>query len=206
MEGSTYMAYVLLTYLVVVYIYGVVTYFNLKNKCSKLRNTGAPGQFCVSPESRTSRCWNSGNELHCSHCIFGFKSAVSGGHVCKSNRDVSEDVSSLSECRYALQDQLPKINIVKPDELSVNVEYATDTDYQLPTEDNKTNILTTLKKNCFYDLKISSQVPVKTKCENVTKDGDGICRKDYDTFVTSQKIRYRPELNQDPELTITQET
>lgn len=82
-----YIIHILVIYSIFVYIYGVVTYFTLKNTCSSLRNTGPPGQKCVSPFSRTARCWNEGSELSCSHCIFGYKPDQSGGHVCKSSTD-----------------------------------------------------------------------------------------------------------------------
>ena len=89
-EESIYIVYVLLIYFIVVYVYGVVTYFSYKSTCSKLKNTGSPGQVCVSPDSRTARCWNSGSQLSCSHCVFGYKSAQTG-HVCKSKDDIVGD-------------------------------------------------------------------------------------------------------------------
>lgn len=213
------MVYILLTYFIVTYIYGVITYFNLKNKCSRLRNTGAPGQSCVSPESRTSKCWNSGNELNCSHCMFGFKSADSGGHVCKSNNNLSDDLLSLSTCRYSTSESLLKVDTellnLSDEESSVKVEYKTRSEYkELPSgqplqDQEKTirdEIFETLKENCFYDLRISASVPIQVRCENVNQGGDGICRKDYDGFVREQNIRYRPDKNLDPKLAITKET
>uniref|UniRef100_A0A6C0J093 Uncharacterized protein n=1 Tax=viral metagenome TaxID=1070528 RepID=A0A6C0J093_9ZZZZ len=86
-EKSIYIVYVLLIYSIVTYVYGVVTYFTYKNTCSNLKNTGSAGQVCVSPDSRTARCWNSGSQLSCSHCLFGYKSAQTG-HVCKSRHDI----------------------------------------------------------------------------------------------------------------------
>ena len=94
-EETIYIVYVLLIYFVVMYVYGVVTYFSYKNTCSELRNTGSPGQVCVSPDSTTARCWNSGSQLSCSHCVFGYKPAQTG-HMCNSKDDIAAYAPSAS--------------------------------------------------------------------------------------------------------------
>jgi len=206
-EESIYIVYVLLIYFIVVYVYGVVTYFSYKNTCSNLKNTGHPGQICVSPDSRTARCWNSGSQLSCSHCVFGYKSAETG-HVCKSKDDVIED--NTAACKY---DGVTVANLQlvakTPSHSAVTIKYKTSDDYVEPDTDNMQRILTYLQQNCYYDLKIESaldpKVAVKTECENVTTNGDGICRKDYDTHVKQQIVRYRPEGQMLPSLKFTNE-
>jgi|APSaa5957512622_1039677.scaffolds.fasta_scaffold05077_7 hypothetical protein len=202
-EESIYIVYVLLIYFIVVYVYGVVTYFSYKNTCSNLKHTGSPGQFCVSPDSRTAKCWNSGSQLSCSHCVFGYKSAQTG-HVCKSRDDVIED--NMVACKY---EDVAKENLQlvakTPTDSAVTIKYQTENGYVEPDTDNIPLILTYLQKNCYYDLQIQSPIAVKTECQNVTTNGDGICIKDYDTHVKQQKIRYRPEARKKPSLTFTNE-
>lgn len=206
-EESIYLVYVLLIYFISVYVYGCVSYFSYKNTCSNLKNTGSPGQVCVSPDSRTAKCWNSGSQLSCSHCVFGYKSAQTG-HVCKSRDDVIED--NMVACKYASV-ELKDLQLVAktPTDSAVTIKYKTTTDYVEPSTDNLESILTYLQQNCYYDLKIESslepKVAVKTECQNVTTNGDGICRKDYDTYVKEQQIRYRPEGEMVPSLKFTNE-
>lgn len=207
-EESIYIVYVLLIYFIVVYIYGVVTYFTYKNTCSNLKHTGSPGQVCVSPDSKTARCWNSGSQLSCSHCVFGYKSDQTG-HVCKSRDDVIED--NTVACKYANVKKLEDLQLVAktPSNSEVIIKYNTANGYVEPvtadSTDNRQSILDYLQKNCYYDLQIESPVAVKTECQNVTTNGDGICRKDYDTHVKKQKIRYRPEAEMIPSLKFTDE-
>lgn len=206
-EESIYIVYVLLIYFVLVYVYGVVTYFSYKNTCSNLKHTGSPGQVCVSSDSRTAKCWNSGSQLSCSHCVFGYKSAQTG-HVCKSRDDVIED--NTVACKYAsvTPDTLQLVTKT-PSDSAVIIKYNTANGYVVPDgidgTDNRQLILTYLQQNCYYDLEIVSNDAVKTECQNVTTNGDGICRKDYDTHVTRQNIRYRPEGAMNPALQFTNE-
>jgi hypothetical protein len=202
-EESIYIVYVLLIYFIVVYVYGVVTYFSYKNTCTNLKNTGSPGQVCVSPDSRTARCWNSGSQLSCSHCVFGYKSAQTG-HVCKSKDDIVED--NMTTCKY-INVNVKNLPLVAktPAASEVTIKYNTDNGYVTPSEQNMDAILNYLKGNCYYDLQITSPNAVKTECQNVTTNGDGICRKDYDTYVKVQKIRYRPEGEMVPSLKFTNE-
>ena len=207
MEENIYLIYVLLIYFVSIYVYGVISYLNLKNTCSNLRNTGAPNQICIPPESRTARCWNTGSQLSCSHCVFGYKELSSKtGHVCKSNSDT---VQNIPDCRYSNEETFPKIT---SNDDSVKIKYLTDDGTYVDVDDvlddgsKNEKPLETLVKNCYYDIQITSTEEVKTECQNVTPGGDGICRKDYDTHVTTQKIRYRPDKNSDPLLKFTKET
>lgn len=208
MEGeSIYIVYVLLIYFIVVFVYGVVTFFSYKQTCSNLKNTGSPGQVCASPDSRTARCWNSGNsgsQLSCSHCVFGYKTTA-GGHVCKSKDDIVQENNNMVTCKY---DGVTDLELVTttPSDSAVTIEYKTADDrYVVPDSANTPSILTLLQQNCYYDLKIKSAVAVKTECNNVTTNGDGICRKDYDTYVKEQQIRYRPEGEGLPSLQFTNE-
>ena len=208
-DESIYVIYAILVYFVTVYVYGVVTYFTAKNACSKLRNTGAPGQSCVSPNYRTTRCWNSGTQLSCTHCVFGSKSSKIG-HVCASNDDV---VDSIAVCKY---ENLNNIPLVTSNDSRVIIRYRTETgSYEEATPEFKPSILKMLKTNCYYDLEIkspSSDPAVKTECQDVSTKGDGICNKDYDTYVKTQKIRYRPDTDPNtlqtnpPSLKFTNET
>lgn len=202
-EESIYIIYVLLFCFIAVYLYGVITYFNLKNTCSKLRNTGAPGQRCVSPKSRTARCWNTGSDLSCSHCVFGYK-PDQDGHVCMSNNNIIENNHT---CRYASLSVLPEVQINQEGfTTDVAINYASGPDaYVTPKQSVNDQILYLLQENCYYDLEIKSDVAVKTECQNITKNGDGFCRKDYDTFVKVQKIRYRPDKDSSAKLKFTKE-
>jgi hypothetical protein len=86
----------------------------------------------------------------------------------------------------------------------VKIEYLTVGDTYVDVDDsNEKQALDTLVKNCYYDIKITSTEEVTTECQNVTPGGDGICRKDYVTPVTTQNIRYRPDKNSDPLLKFT---
>jgi hypothetical protein len=194
-----------------VYVYGVVTYITYKNTCSNLKNTGFPGQVCVSPDSKTARCWNSGSQMSCSHCVFGYKSAQTG-HVCKFKDDIIED--NITACKY-INVRVYEVEkyLVANTGTEVKIEYNTDNGYETPILDgnnkNTDAILKYLKGKCYYDLKITSardpQIAVKTECQNVTTNGDGICRKDYDTYVKEQHIRYRPDGESKPSLKFTNE-
>ena len=208
-EESTkinYIIYVLVIYSWIVYIYGILSYFNLKSTCSSLRNTGVPGQKCVSPFELTTRCWKEGSELSCSHCIFGYKSDQFGGHVCKSSTDVS---NSAFTCRYndTTTKQFPPIE--QSGETGVTIKYALSGGQYAPytertLDDDKHNkMLNMLIQNCYYELEVESEEAVKTECKNISENGDGICRKDYDTFVKRQKIRYRPDTANNPLLRFT---
>lgn len=206
-EESIYIVYILLIYFIVVYIYGVVTYFSYKNTCSNLKNTGSPGQVCVSPDSRTARCWNSGSQLSCSHCVFGYKPAQTG-YMCKSRDDVIG--YNMVACKYeGVTAENLQLVARAPSDSAVTIKYNTAKGYMEPYgtdgTDNRSLILAYLQQNCYYDLQIESPVAVKTECQNVTTSGDGICRKDYDTYVKQQKIRYRPEGEMIPSLTFTNE-
>ena len=160
MEENIYLIYLLLIYFVAIYVYGVISYFNLKNTCSNLRNTGAPNQICIPPESRTARCWNTGSQLSCSHCVFGYKELSSKtGHVCKSSTDT---VQNTPDCRYSSEKTFPKIT---SNDDSVKIEYLTVGDTYVDVDDsNEKQALDTLVKNCYYDIKITSTEEVTTKC------------------------------------------
>lgn len=185
------------------YIYGTVSYFNLKQKCSALRYSGKPGQTCIAPETNKARCWNSGDELSCNHCIFGYKS-IDDGYVCKSNVDqglVEQEVF----CRYSSENEMPKIIIENASgDGDFIVRYKTSDDYaEFDDADPnvKEQMLQILKQNCFFDLEIVTTIRMKVVCQNISKEGDGVCRKDYDTPVKGkQYIRYRPDKGKDPKL------
>lgn len=77
--------------MIVVYVYGVVTHFDLKKRCSELRFSGAPESSCIAPQNHPT-CWDK-EQMSCTHCIFGYghKNDGSGEHKCNSN-NISDEV------------------------------------------------------------------------------------------------------------------
>ena len=72
------------------YLYGVITHLQNTKACSKLRFSGAPGDKCI--PSNASKCWDTGDKLSCTQCIFGFKETPAG-FECKAN--VPQDCAAL---------------------------------------------------------------------------------------------------------------
>jgi hypothetical protein len=72
----------LFIYMFVMYLYGVITHLQNTKACSKLRFSGAPGDKCI--PSNASICWETGDKLSCTQCIFGSKETPTG-FECKSN-------------------------------------------------------------------------------------------------------------------------
>ena len=80
----------LFIYMIVMYLYGVITHSQDTKTCSKLRFSGAPGDKCI--PSHSSKCWDTGDKLSCTQCIFGSKETPTG-FQCKSN--VPDDCAAL---------------------------------------------------------------------------------------------------------------
>lgn len=197
-----FIIYIFFIYTTTIYIYGLVTHFSSKNSCLSLMFSGSPGQTCVSYLNDTARCWNTGDNMSCSHCIFGHEKNPTGGHVCKSNVD-----STLNTCRYSTTTDMPNVSIT-PSSLSsaVKITYKSTTGmYEEYDTDSNTNILNMLIDNCFFDIEVETNIALNLQCDNVTSNGNGFCIKDYDTAIKGkQTIRYRPDDNLPPGLTFTE--
>lgn len=194
--STLYIVYVLLIYMVVTYVYGLVTHFRLKSACSKLSFSGSPGHECIAPTDRNAKCWNIGQNLSCTHCIFGYKPDGFGKSVCKSNIE-SIEVANDRLCAFKNFVDMPKIKYNAPDGARVIIKYKTSGSKYEEHPDGANDkldedMLSVLKQNCFFDLEITTDTTLHISCENVSNGG--VCSKDFDEAIKgTQQVRYRPD-------------